>query len=379
MAKSVSDLRSKAELDNILSRGGVVVLHFWASWCAASAQMDAVLAQLCSEHPHFGFYRVEAEDTHGISEAYEVSAVPFVVFTKDGVVVDKLEGADPAKLASKVARLGSTPDLAKESAPASLGMVDISTTQEAGQTLDEDRTNGPNGDSHKLSEITRETLHANGTNEAEPVENNEDSRGKLQNIVASKPIMLFMKGTPEEPRCGFSRRVLEILKEMKVEFGSFDILSDEGVRQGMKAFSNWPTYPQLYVSGEFIGGCDIVTEMHKSGELKEVLAEKGLLSMESMESKLKKLIYASPTMLFMKGTPDAPRCGFSSKVVNALKEESISFGSFDILSDDEVRQGLKTYSNWPTYPQLYHNGELIGGCDIILEMRASGELKSSLS
>ena len=84
-------------------------------------------------------------------------------------------------------------------------------------------------------------------------------------------------------------------------------------------------------------------------------------------------------MLFMKGTPDVPRCGFSSKVVDALKKEGISFGSFDILSDEEVRQGLKTYSNWPTFPQLYYKGELIGGSDIILELYNNGELKSTLS
>jgi len=100
---------------------------------------------------------------------------------------------------------------------------------------------------------------------------------------------------------------------------------------------------------------------------------------ESLENRLKRLVNSSPIILFMKGTPDAPRCGFSSKVVNALREEGLNFGYFDILSDEEVRQGLKTYSNWPTFPQLYHKGELIGGCDIVLEMHKSGELKSTLA
>lgn len=111
----------------------------------------------------------------------------------------------------------------------------------------------------------------------------------------------------------------------------------------------------------------------------QVLGEKGLLPKESLDSRLKKLISSSNTMLFMKGTPDEPRCGFSTKVVNALREEGIHFGSFNILEDEEVRQGLKTYSNWPTFPQLYYNGELLGGCDIVMEMKANGELKSSLS
>ena len=87
----------------------------------------------------------------------------------------------------------------------------------------------------------------------------------------------------------------------------------------------------------------------------------------------------SPVMLFMKGNPEEPRCGFSRKVVAALEETGAPFGHFDILSDDDVRQGLKKFSDWPTYPQLYVNGELLGGCDIILEMAQEGELAEALS
>jgi Grx4 family monothiol glutaredoxin len=188
--------------------------------------------------------------------------------------------------------------------------------------------------------------------------------------------MLFMNGTHDEPKCGFSRKVVDILREVKVEFNSFDILSDEEVRQGLKVYSNWSSFPQLYIKSELIGGSDIVLEMQKSGELEKVLAEKGVVS---LEDRLKKLVNSSPVMLFMKGTPDSPQCGFSSKVVNVLKAEGIKFGSFDILGDEEVRQGLKKFSNWPTFPQLYYKGELIGGCDIILELNSNGELGSTLS
>eukprot|EP00955_Chlamydomonas_euryale_P039905 351542-Chlamydomonas_euryale.AAC.2 len=80
----------------------------------------------------------------------------------------------------------------------------------------------------------------------------------------------------------------------------------------------------------------------------------------------------------LQGSPEAPRCGFSRKVVDALKGNQIDFSTFDILSDEGIRQGLKEHSNWPTYPQLYVKGELVGGCDIILEMATAGELKSSV-
>lgn len=202
---------------------------------------------------------------------------------------------------------------------------------------------------------------------------------RLRSLINSNPVMLFMKGKPDDPRCGFSRKVVDILRQEKVNFGSFDILSDDEVRQGLKVYSNWSSYPQLYIKEELIGGSDIVLEMQKSGELKKVLAEKGVSSGEDLEERLKNLINSSPLMLFMKGTPDSPKCGFSSKVVNALKEEGLEFGSFDILTDEEVRQGVKEYSNWPTYPQLYYKGELIGGCDIVMELRDNGELKTTLT
>ncbi|PWZ40216.1 Monothiol glutaredoxin-S11 [Zea mays] len=213
----------------------------------------------------------------------------------------------------------------------------------------------------------------------EPIGLTDAQKARLESLINSSPVMVFIKGTPEEPRCGFSGKLVHILKQENIPVSSFDILSDDEVRQGLKVLSNWPSYPQLYIKGELVGGSDIVMEMHKSGELKKVLSEKGVIPKESLEDRLKSLVSSAPVMLFMKGTPDAPRCGFSSKVVNALKKEGVSFGSFDILSDEEVRQGLKTYSNWPTFPQLYYKSELIGGCDIVLEMEKSGELKSTLS
>jgi Grx4 family monothiol glutaredoxin len=90
---------------------------------------------------------------------------------------------------------------------------------------------------------------------------------------------------------------------------------------------------------------------------------------EALKYRLKKLINASPVMLFMKGCPTEPKCGFSRQIIALLNEEKIQYGTFDILNDNEVRQGLKTFSNWPTYPQLYVNGTLIGGLDILKEMK----------
>jgi len=99
----------------------------------------------------------------------------------------------------------------------------------------------------------------------------DDLRTRLESLVTGKKVMLFMKGTKQFPACGFSNAVVQILKKEGVEFDTFNILADQEVRQGLKEYSSWPTFPQLYVDGKFVGGCDIVTEMHQSGELKSLL------------------------------------------------------------------------------------------------------------
>ena len=100
-------------------------------------------------------------------------------------------------------------------------------------------------------------------------------RTRLESLIKGHKVMLFMKGTKQFPACGFSNAVVQILKKESVPFETFNILSDGEVRQGLKEYSNWPTYPQLYVDGKFVGGCDIVTELHQSGELAKELAAAG--------------------------------------------------------------------------------------------------------
>jgi monothiol glutaredoxin len=94
---------------------------------------------------------------------------------------------------------------------------------------------------------------------------------KIKDIITKNDVVLFMKGTPEMPQCGFSMTVCNILKELKVKFSGVNVLGDPEIRQGIKDFSNWPTVPQLYVKGEFIGGCDIAKEMYEKGELQKIL------------------------------------------------------------------------------------------------------------
>jgi len=99
---------------------------------------------------------------------------------------------------------------------------------------------------------------------------------RIQHEIADTPVVLFMKGSPVFPQCGFSAAVVQILSQLGVKFKGVDVLSDPQIRQGIKEFSSWPTIPQLYVKGEFVGGCDIVREMYETGELRQVFEGKGV-------------------------------------------------------------------------------------------------------
>ncbi len=99
----------------------------------------------------------------------------------------------------------------------------------------------------------------------------ERTRSRIQEILDSQRVVLFMKGSRDFPQCGFSATVVQILDQLLPEYGTFDVLSDTEVREGVKEFSAWPTIPQLYVGGEFVGGCDIVREMYETGELQKAL------------------------------------------------------------------------------------------------------------
>ncbi|XP_006880186.1 PREDICTED: glutaredoxin-3 [Elephantulus edwardii] len=295
----------------------LLVVHFWAPWAPQCAQMNAVMAELGREHPQVSFLKLEAEAVPEVSEKYEISSVPTFLFFKNCQKIDRLDGAHAPELTKKVQRHSSASTF-----PPS--------TKEAPK---------------------------------------EDLNVRLKKLTNAAPCMLFMKGTPQEPRCGFSKQMVEILNKHNIQFSSFDIFSDEEVRQGLKAYSSWPTYPQLYVSGELIGGLDIVKELEASGELDTTCPKA-----PKLEERLKELTNKAAVMLFMKGTKQEAKCGFSKQILEILNSTNVEYETFDILEDEEVRQGLKAYSNWPTYPQLYVKGELIGGLDIVKELKENGEL-----
>ncbi|KAG2373841.1 hypothetical protein C9374_011726 [Naegleria lovaniensis] len=316
--------------------GNAVVVHFWAEWCAPCFEMDKFCVQLAQKYANVKFFKVEAEKLPNLTEQFNVHSVPAFVFFP-------ASNQNPSKLSFTVLEGANPPELAKRTKALSEN-VSISSSQ----------------------------------TQQEPAGGATDLNSRIRNLINRAQVMLFMKGSPETPKCGFSSKIVEILRSANIQFSAFDILSDEAVRQGLKTYSNWPTYPQLYVKGELVGGLDVVKEMAAEGDLKEQLGISSEEAKDELNERLKKLINQAPVMLFMKGSPEVPKCGFSSKIVDILKQHGVKFSSFDILTDEAVRQGLKTYSNWPTYPQLYSKGQLIGGLDVVKELAEQGELLENL-
>ncbi|KAJ2711803.1 glutaredoxin [Coemansia spiralis] len=199
------------------------VLYFWADWAEQCKQVDSVIDDLAAKYTKTQFFKIEAENFEDISEAYEISAVPTVIIAKKAKIVGRVDGVNTAKLAQLVA----------DSCAAANG---ISAT-------------------------------ASAVDDASPADYKQDLNTRLKGLIERAPVMVFIKGTAAQPRCGFSKKLVAVLNEHGVKYGYFDILTDDQVRQGLKEYSDWPTYPQLYVSGELVGGLDIVNEMVASGEL----------------------------------------------------------------------------------------------------------------
>eukprot|EP00742_Colponemidia_sp_Colp-10_P001491 GILJ01001601.1.p1 GENE.GILJ01001601.1~~GILJ01001601.1.p1 ORF type:complete len:422 (+),score=70.66 GILJ01001601.1:54-1319(+) len=403
------------------NRNCLTVVYFWASWHPPCAQMTAVFAQLAKDNLDVKFLQVEAEELPEVSEEYGIASVPTFLFFKDNTKIDMLMGAHPPLLVKKLQEHNQTPKTDSitdkcnrliNQAPVMLFMKGNPSEPKCGfsrKMVEILKTVGVKYDSFDIltDEAVRSELKVisnwptfpqlyiagklvGGVDIVESLQDDdqlmpmipesakeETVRQKCERLVNYAPVMLFMKGDPAEPKCGFSRKIVDLLQTAGIKFGSFDILSDETIRSELKLYSNWPTFPQLYVNGKLIGGVDIVTELYNDGELIPMIPTSEVKA--DINTKLKQLINNAKVMLFMKGQPDEPKCGFSSKIVKILREDGVEFSSFDILQDDEVRQALKAYSNWPTYPQLYVDGKLVGGVDIVQELHADGDLATLCS
>jgi Grx4 family monothiol glutaredoxin len=355
------------------------VLLCGASWDESSTQggaMDALLLVLQSQHSALRFARIDVDTdaTCALTEQLGLTLVPTTLFIREKGEVERVEGPSVEAITRRVEALS------------------------------------------KVSTATGAALPSPSALPPSIVA----LRARVTTLVSAYPVMLFIKGTPSEPRCKFSRRLLEIMGEAGIAYGSFDVLSDESVRQGLKDLSQWPTYPQVFVHGKLVGGIDIVQELKESGEfattfppptLKPILpstappaapaAAAGLVPAAASSSasasasspasappptdpaaafvdaaaqaRTLVIIRSSPLVLFMKGTPDAPACGFSERAVGLLRGAGLPhFKAIDVLSDPGVRGAVKALFDWPTFPMCVANGVFVGGVEVLSGMVEQG-------
>ncbi|XP_011871656.1 PREDICTED: glutaredoxin 3 [Vollenhovia emeryi] len=221
---AVTELATEQAFDDFVKSKDLSIVHFHAPWAEQCSQIDDVLAEMgkLEQYKEVKFARIEAENVPEVSLKSGVAVVPTILLLRCGGVIGRVDGANVSALTEKI--------------------------------------------KHHLGNKDAPPLDA-----AKAKESLED---RLRKLVNQAPCMLFMKGNPANPRCGFSRTITSLLDGYKADYKSFDILQDNEVREGLKKFSDWPTYPQLYINGELIGGLDIVKEMAELGELESMLPKK---------------------------------------------------------------------------------------------------------
>jgi len=208
---SVIKVNDVNQFSKLISSENVSLVLFYAEWAEQCNQILDILNDLVKKpeiNEHIQFLYVPAEDLSEISLKYKIEAVPTVLYFRNNSIIDRIDGVNIALLTSKCKSL-------------------IGAAEETKTNLNE----------------------------------------RLKGLINKSQVMVFMKGDRDAPRCGFSKQLIGILNETKIPYETFDILTDEEVRQGLKKYSDWPTYPQVYVKGELIGGLDIIKELLASDEL----------------------------------------------------------------------------------------------------------------
>lgn len=221
----------------------LIALYFhtpWAGPCKTMNQVFKTLADSKESDNSIIFLSINADELPEISEIFEVSAVPYFILIRNQTILKELSGADPKEFIQALNQFSNNTN---------------STT-----------TNNNDNVQASINSTTANTNSNTTTNAPEVEESEEALNERLNKLTKAAPIMLFMKGSPSSPQCGFSRQLVAILREHQVRFGFFDILKDDSVRQGLKKFSDWPTFPQLYINGEFQGGLDIIKESIEDDE-----------------------------------------------------------------------------------------------------------------
>ena len=256
---SVTDITDDAAFSALMSSlppTTVAAISFHTPWAAPCKQMRLILETLAASYPSqtpevVSFLSVDAEELPDISETYDVTAVPLLVLQRDGKILESVSGSDASNVRHAIERhAGKSGNNGKLGLPPALAATSRHNAEAAAAQPSADHRDYALGAANGAA--TPELVSTQGSK--------EELDKRLAELVKAAPVMLFMKGTPSSPQCGFSRQLVGLLRDNGVRYGFFNILADDDVRQGLKVWSDWPTFPQLYLHGELVGGLDIVKE-----------------------------------------------------------------------------------------------------------------------
>ncbi|WFD43485.1 glutaredoxin [Malassezia psittaci] len=239
----------------------VTLLNFWASWAAPCESLNQAMPNFAAQYRDVLFMNVEAEEQPEVAESFDVEAVPTIVLLRGHTLLAKTSGCNTSGVADMLsmhARGSQATSYDGMSQTHAAPQPASGTYEAAGSAM----VNG-SGDAN---------THELPANVELQNESPEDMERRCHQLMSRSKVMLFMKGHPNQPRCGFSQKTVALLREQGVEFDHYDILSDENVRQTLKKINQWPTFPQIIVNGELIGGLDILKEQIATGELGELLS-----------------------------------------------------------------------------------------------------------
>lgn len=256
----VIDVTSPADFNQIISSypaETLLVIYFMASWAEPCKHMSTAIETLASTYtatspPKISFLRIDADDISDLAEQYDVTAVPYLVLQKNGQVLDSITSSDISTVRTTVEKHAGRAD----GNPGKFGLPPV---QQVSKPVGEQST-GKDLSSYAPGPNDQATAPQYSSGQVQDDAASKDElNSRLSELVKAAPVMLFMKGTPSAPQCGFSRQTVALLREKGIRYGFFNILADDDVRQGLKEFSDWPTFPQVYCDGELVGGLDIVS------------------------------------------------------------------------------------------------------------------------
>ena len=259
---TVTDVQSPEEFKQYASENPstLLVIYFHASWAEPCKHMSTAIETLAqtytpSSPPSIAFLRIDADEVSDVAEDYEVASVPYIVLQKGGQVLDTISSPSIATVRSTVEKHAGAGD-------GSAGKFGLPPVQQVQKSAGDQSSKNLSGYAPSASDPTTAPQYSAGETGQAPGESKEELHKRLGELVKAAPVMLFMKGTPSAPQCGFSRQTVSLLREKGVRYGFFNILADDDVRQGLKEYSEWPTFPQVYCDGELVGGLDIVSDFN---------------------------------------------------------------------------------------------------------------------